>query len=80
MKLIKRNNNAGTINEAFKAGNNVTWNNYFFDGRISKVEELAGTIVKVNKKTVDVEMGNGDVYRLDAFIKISTGKWTLGTR
>jgi hypothetical protein len=50
MKLIKKNNKAGTINEAFKVGDVVTWNTSFFDG---------------------------NVFRLDAFIKISTGKWAL---
>jgi ribosomal protein L21E len=77
MKLIKKNNKAGTINEAFKVGDVVTWNSSFFDGRVTELVEHTGTVVKVNKKTVDVEMANGNVFRLDAFIKISTGKWAL---
>ena len=77
MKLIKKNNNAGTINEAFKVGDVVSWNSSFFDGRVTELVEHTGTVVKVNKKTVDVEKANGNVYRLDAFIKISTGKWAL---
>jgi hypothetical protein len=80
MKLIKKNNKAGTINEAFKVGDVVNWNTSFFDGRVTELVEHTGTVVKVNKKTVDVEKANGNVFRLDAFIKISTGEWTLAVR
>lgn len=77
MKLIKKNNTAGTINDAFKVGDKVSWNVSFFDGRVTEFKKHTGTVVKVNKKTVDVETANGIVFRLEAFIKISTGKWAL---
>ena len=77
MKLIKKNNTAGTINDAFKVGDKVSWNVSIFDGRVTEFKKHTGTVVKVNKKTVDVEKANGNVFRLDAFIKISTGKWAL---
>ena len=78
MRLIRKSTkNDKTINEAFKVGDTAKWNVCSFDGRISEILEFAGTVVKVNRKTVDVERDNGDVYRLDAFIKVSTGQWDL---
>jgi len=77
MKLIKKNNTAGTINDAFKVGDKVSWNVSIFDGRVTEFKKHTGTVVKVNKKTVDVETANGNVFRMNAFIKISTGKWAL---
>ena len=80
MKLIKKNSTTKKITDAFKVGDAAKWLVSMFDGRISTFKEYTGTIVKVNRKTVDVEVANGNVYRLDAFIKISTGEWTLGVR
>jgi ribosomal protein L19 len=77
MKLLKKKTTNKTINEAFKVGDTAKWNVSSFDGRITEILEYTGTVVKVNRKTVDVERDNGDVYRLDAFIKISTGEWAL---
>jgi hypothetical protein len=77
MKLLKKKTTNKTINEAFKVGDTAKWNVSSFDGRITETLEFTGTVVKVNRKTVDVERDNGDVYRLDAFIKISTGEWAL---
>ena len=77
MKLLNKKTSNKSINEAFKVGDTVGWNVSHFDGRITEFVNYAGTVVKVNKKTVDVETANGDTYRLDAFIKISTGEWTL---
>jgi hypothetical protein len=77
MKLLKKNSSAKTIKEAFKVGDTVKWSTSFFDGRVSEQLQLAGTVTKVNRKTVDVETDKGHVYRLDAFIKISTGEWAL---
>ncbi len=75
MKLIKTNTK--TIKEAFKVGDTVKWGTSSFDGRVSEWLAFTGTVIKVNRKTVDVERDNGNVYRLDAFIKISTGEWAL---
>jgi hypothetical protein len=78
MRLIRKSTkNDKTIREAFKAGDTAKWNVSSFDGRITEILEFTGTVVKVNRKTVDVERDNGDVYRLDAFIKVSTGQWAL---
>jgi ribosomal protein L21E len=77
MKLLKKKTTDKTINEAFKVGDIVNWNVNHFDGRITEFVNYVGTVVKVNKKTVDVETANGDTYRLDAFIKIGTGEWAL---
>jgi hypothetical protein len=77
MKLLKKNTNTKTINEAFKVGDAVKWNTIFFDGRVCDQLQLAGIVTKVNHKTVDVETDKGHVYRLDAFIKFATGEWVL---
>ena len=77
MKLLKKKTTNKNINEAFKVGDTVKWGTSSFDGRVTEWIEFTGTVVKVNKKTVDVETAKGDTYRLDAFIKISTGEWAL---
>ena len=78
MRLIRKSTkNDKTIREAFKVGDTAKWNVSSFDGRITEILEFTGTVVKVNRKTVDVERDNGDVYRLDAFIHIRTGEWDL---
>ncbi len=79
MKLIKTNTktNNATIKEAFKVGDTAKWNVPSSDGRITEILEYTGTVVKVNRKTVDVERENGNVYRLEAFVHIRTGEWTL---
>jgi hypothetical protein len=77
MKLLKKKTTSKTINEAFKVGDLVSWGTSSFDGRVSEWIVHTGTVIKVNRKTVDVEKENGNQYRLDAFIKISTGEWTL---
>jgi hypothetical protein len=79
MKHIKTNTktNNATIKEAFKVGDTAKWNVSSFDGRITEILEFTGTVVKVNRKTVDVERDNGNVYRLEAFVHIRTGEWTL---
>jgi hypothetical protein len=79
MKLIKTNTktNNATIKEAFKVGDTVKWGTNSFDGRVSEWITFTGTVVKVNRRTVDVERDNGNVYRLEAFVHIRTGEWTL---
>lgn len=77
MKLLKKTTNNTTISQAFTVGDQVNWSTSSFDGRATEVIKHTGTVVKVNKKTVDVETAAGVTYRLDAFIKISTGEWTL---
>jgi ribosomal protein L21E len=78
MKLLKKNTeNTKTINEAFKVGQTVKWTVGRFDGRATEFKTRTGTVVKVNRKTVDVETPKGNVYRLDAFIKVTTGEWAV---
>jgi ribosomal protein L19 len=79
MKHIKTNTktNNATIKEAFKVGDTVKWGTNSFDGRVSEWITFTGTVVKVNRRTVDVERDNGNVYRLEAFVHIRTGEWTL---
>lgn len=80
MKLLTKKNTSTTltIKEAFPRGTKVSWTVPFFDGRMTQFDAYSGTVVKVNKVTVDVILDStGDLVRLDAYKKISTGKWTL---
>ena len=77
MKLLKKKTTTKTINEAFKVGDAITWNVPSFDGRITEIIKYTGTVVKVNRKTVDVESAKGNLYRLEAFIHIDTGEWAV---
>jgi len=79
MKLLKTKTakTTKTIKEAFKVGDTVKWGTTSFDGRVSEWLAFTGTVIKVNRKTVDVERDNGNVYRLDAYIKVATGEWAL---
>lgn len=81
MKILKKATDTAdtrTIKEAFPIGTKVTWTVPFFDGRITQHDAYAGTVVKVNRKTVDVVVeGTCDVARLDAFKKVGTGKWAV---
>ena len=77
MKLLKKKTTSKTINEAYKVGDLVSWSTSSFDGRVSEWTVHTGTVIKVNRKTVDVEKENGDQYRLSAYIKAFTGEWAL---
>ena len=60
MKLIKKYAPA-TLN--FEVGDLVRWNEDQFDGRVHETIVRTGTIVKINRKTVDVLTERGDLYR-----------------
>lgn len=79
MKLLKTNikTNDKTITEQYQVGNTVEWVTRFFDGRVTELIKHTGTVVKVNRKTIDVETLQGDVYRLEAWVNIYTGAWEL---
>jgi hypothetical protein len=64
MKIIKTKAQP-TLKEQFRVGDQMVWHVTSFDGRISEVLNLSGTVVKVNRVTVDVLRENGDVVRLD---------------
>ena len=68
MKIIKTKAQP-TLKEQFQVGDQMVWHVTSFDGRVSEVIDLSGTVVKVNRVTVDVLRKNGDVVRLD--------KWDL---
>jgi hypothetical protein len=60
MKLIKKNTPAAPT---FNVGDLVRWNENHFDGRVTETIVRTGTIIKLNRKTVDVQRENGDIYR-----------------
>ena len=62
MKTIKRHTEKVT---KLTTGQTVDWQVPFFDGRTTKYVPYEGTVVKVNKVTVDVALPNQDVVRLD---------------
>lgn len=62
MKTIKRNTEKVT---KLRTGQVVDWTIGFFDGRETDYVPYEGTVVKVNKVTVDVALPNQDVVRLD---------------
>ena len=62
MKTIKRHTEKVT---KLTTGQTVDWQVPFFDGRTTEYVPYEGTVVKVNKVTVDVALPNQDVVRLD---------------
>ena len=65
--MIKLVNKAVVVeNEVkFNVGDVVQYTTEFFDGRGYNINTYVGTIVKVNKVTVDIELKNGNVYRVN---------------
>jgi hypothetical protein len=61
-KLIKK---AETKATQFNVGDRVYFYSYWNDGRTSGSDEHSGTVTKVNKVTIDVQVGNGDVWRVE---------------
>ena len=67
MKTIKTNTTANTtLKDRFQVGMPITWTTNFFDGRACENILHEGTVVKVNRVTVDVARGE-DIVRLDAW-------------
>ena len=66
MKTIKKNTTAKTLKNRFKVGLPIHWTTRFFDGRDTEYILHEGTVVKVNRVTVDVARGE-DIVRLDAW-------------
>jgi hypothetical protein len=72
MKVIKKHTEAAVaLKDQFTVGASIAWTTTFFDGRVTEVIRHTGTVVKVNRVTVDVELANKDIVRLD--------EWDLGT-
>ena len=65
--MIKLVNKAVVVeNEVkFNVGDVAQYTTEFFNGRGYNVNTYVGTIVKVNKVTVDIELKNGNVYRVN---------------
>ena len=63
IKLIKKAEQPKAVE--FKIGDVVSFNQTFHDGRSYEVITTTGTVVKVNRVTVDVETPKGNVYRVD---------------
>jgi hypothetical protein len=61
-KLIKK---AETKVIQFNVGDKVMFYSHWNDGRISGSDEYSGTVIKVNKVTIDVQVGNGDIWRVE---------------
>ena len=62
MKTIKRHTEKVT---KLHTGQVVDWTIGYFDGRETNYVPYTGTVVKVNRVTVDVALPNEDVVRLD---------------
>jgi len=60
MKLIKKHT---PVAPTFNVGDLVRWNEHYFDGRVTETVVRSGTVIKLNRKTVDVQRENGDIYR-----------------
>ena len=72
MKIIKKNTPVKqALKDRFAVGDVIGWTTTFFDGRGTEYHRHTGTVVQVNKVTVDVELANGDIARLD--------EWDLAT-
>jgi len=65
MKVIKKHTAKTTLKDQFTIGQTINWTTTFFDGRQTENIRHTGTVVKVNRVTVDVELANKDVVRLD---------------
>jgi hypothetical protein len=73
MKTIKRHTKQVT---KFRTGQVVDWVMPFFDGRGTEHVPYEGRVVKMNKVTVDVALGNEDVVRLDLrAVEVTARPW-----
>jgi hypothetical protein len=73
MKTIKRHTKQVT---KFRTGQVVDWTIGHFDGRTTEYVPYTGTVVKMNKVTVDVYLPNQDVVRLDLrAVKVTARPW-----
>jgi ribosomal protein L19 len=61
-KLIKQAENKA-VN--YKIGDKVVFYSWWHDGRTSGSDEYNGIIIKINKVTIDVQVGNGDIWRVE---------------
>ena len=64
MKLIKAAKTE-TLKDIFTVGTKMVLKVDAFDGRVFTPEYRDVTVVKVNRKTVDVETAKGNVFRIE---------------
>lgn len=68
IKMIKK---ADQIEKQFNVGDKMYFKKLSHDGRVNIVEQVFGSIIKVNRVSVDMESKSGNVYRVskkDAFV------------
>lgn len=53
------------IVNTFEIGDKTYWVDSIFDGRVFESQVFYGTVVKVNRVTVDVKTKTGNVYRVN---------------
>ena len=61
-RLIKK---AEVKEVIFNIGDKIYFTKFRHDGRVGYNDRYEGTIVKVNRVTVDMETQNGNVYRVE---------------
>ena len=78
MKTIKKNTTATTtLKDRFTVGMPITWTTNFFDGRVTELIRHEGTVVKVNRVTVDVVRTNGHQRTIGDTVRLD--EWDLAT-
>ena len=53
------------IVNTFEIGDKTYWVDSVFDGRVFESQVFYGTVVKVNRITVDVKIKTGNIYRVN---------------
>lgn len=53
------------IVNTFEIGDKTYWVDSIFDGRVFESQVFYGTVVKVNRVTVDVKTKTGNIYRVN---------------
>ena len=53
------------IVNTFEIGDKTYWVDSVFDGRVFESQVFYGTVVKVNRITVDVKTKTGNIYRVN---------------
>jgi ribosomal protein L19 len=64
IKLIKKGEEKQSKVRKFEVGETVSFTKMIHDGRSYYDDIYIGNIIKINRLTVDIEMSNGNVYRV----------------
>lgn len=65
MKVLKTKTAPPALKDLFTIGQTILWSTNTFDGRAHGRAYHTGTVVKINRVTLDVELRNGVRYRLN---------------